>query len=465
MRPLEVLILLSNLGTAVFIFLFPDMAGAGLWLAALVSLLLIVGHVIVEKPRWQMTPAYLQAIIVLALSGAGLAGSAFHNGWFMLLWTMLFLLALFLTYVMAVPRLPKPTGPYAVGTRTFHLIDTTRSEIFSADKNEPRELMVQVWYPAVKPAKAKRAPFVADFKVGGPAMAHRLGFPPFIVRHIDLVRTHSYEEALLLDGETPFPVLTFAHGYLGLRSQNTWQMEELASQGYVTAAANHTYGAVLTVFPDGRVIFGVTEPPDDLPVTTAGRQAMRQWAEDTQFILDQLAVWQAEPGHFLNGRLDLNRVGCFGHSLGGGTALQTVFNDSCCRALLLLDPWLKPFDEEELETPLTLPLFAMMSAGEFGQENSQFAQKLALGNGRDAFVFTIAGSGHFDYSDLPLLSPITRLVGAKGPINGRLVARIINEYTLAFFDTYLRERPSALLNGESPYKEVQFLVDNGESKL
>ena len=73
-----------------------------------------------------------------------------------------------------------------------------------------------------------------------------------------------------------------------------------------------------------------------------------------------------------------------------------------------------------------------------------------------SYVFTIAGTGHYDYSDLPLLSPITRLVGAKGPINGRLVARIINEYTLAFFDTYLRERPSALLNGESPYREVVF---------
>jgi hypothetical protein len=73
-------------------------------------------------------------------------------------------------------------------------------------------------------------------------------------------------------------------------------------------------------------------------------------------------------------------------------------------------------------------------------------------------VITIAGTGHYDYSDLPLLSPLTRLFGAKGPINGRLVARIVNEYTLAFFDTYLRERPSALLEGEPIYKEVEFLV-------
>ncbi|NHZ72075.1 MAG: hypothetical protein GWP17_03205 [Aquificales bacterium] len=458
MRPLEIFILLANLTTAVFIFLFPEIDDVGVRVVALVSPLLILGHVVVEKPRWQMTPAYLQAIIVLALSWAGLAGAAFHNGWFLFFWTVLFILALLLTYLMAVPKLPKPTGPYAVGTRTFHLVDAARSEIFSERKTEPRELMVQVWYPAEKPAKGKRAPFVADFEIGGPAIAERFNFPPFLVRHVDLVRTHSYEDAPLLAAEEPFPAVTFSHGYLGLRSQNTWQMEELASQGYVVVAPNHTYGAILTVFPDGRVVFGMTEPPDDLPMQTAGRMAMRQWAKDTQFILDQLTVWHEEPGHFLNGRLDLNHIGCFGHSMGGGTALQTVLNDSRCRALLLLDPWLKPFDVEEIEQPLTLPLLAMLSTGDFGQENGRLAQKLAADNGNDAYVFTIAGTGHFDYSDLPLLSPITRLIGAKGPINGRLVSRIVNEYTLAFFDTYLRERPLGLLNGESAYKEVEFIV-------
>ena len=75
-------------------------------------------------------------------------------------------------------------------------------------------------------------------------------------------------------------------------------MEELASQGYVVVAPNHTYGAVLTVFPDDRVIFGLTEPPDDLPVTTAGRMGIRQWAADKQFILDQLVCGRRNRGIF-----------------------------------------------------------------------------------------------------------------------------------------------------------------------
>jgi pimeloyl-ACP methyl ester carboxylesterase len=458
MRPLEIAILLANLITAVFIGIYPG--GDDVWVrvVVLVSPLFILGHVIVEKPRWQMTTAYLPAFMVLVLSWLGMATAAFHNGWFLFFWTILFVSALFLTYVMAVPRLPKPKGPYAVGTRTYHLVDCARTEQFSKDKSELRELMVQVWYPAEKPDKGHFAPFVADFDIGGPAISRRFNFPPFTMRHIDLVRTHSYQDAPLLEAVEALPVLTFSHGYLGLQSQNTWQMEELASQGYVVVAPNHTYGAVITVFPDKRVIFGLTEPPDDMPVQTAGRIAMHQWAEDTQFMLDQLSAWNEDPSHFLNGRLDLERLGFFGHSMGAGTALQTVFNKAPCRALLLLDPWLKPFEVEELDAPLSLPLLAMMSGGDFGQENGELAERLAVGNEHAATVFTIAGSGHYDYSDLPLLSPLIRLVGAKGPINGRLVARIINDYTLAFFDAHLRERPSALLNGASPYKEVQLTL-------
>ena len=52
----------------------------------------------------------------------------------------------------AVPmsNITAPTGTYPVGTKTFHLVDSTRSAWYQ-DKNENvRELMVRVWYPAKK---------------------------------------------------------------------------------------------------------------------------------------------------------------------------------------------------------------------------------------------------------------------------------------------------------------------------
>src|SRR5881296_1207699 len=41
--------------------------------------------------------------------------------------------------------LPSPTGPFAIGRVTVHWIDPSRIEPFSA---KPRELMIDIWYPA-----------------------------------------------------------------------------------------------------------------------------------------------------------------------------------------------------------------------------------------------------------------------------------------------------------------------------
>ena len=457
MRPLEIAILAGHLLTVGWLYVSPAAeTPAGQSVLLLVPLLIVV-HALWEKPRWQMAPAYGQSLVVLTVDWAGRWPAFGANGWVIFGGVSLYLLAVALPYTLAVPHLPRPSGRYAVGTRTFYLVDPARSDVFAPDQAEPRELMVQVWYPAQKTAKARHAPFIADFKIGGPAIARRFGFPPFIVRHVDLARTHSLLDAPLAAADVPFPLLTFSHGYLGLHSQNTWQMEELASHGYVVVAPNHTRGAIVTVFPDGRVVFGLTAPPEDMSVEQAGRLGMRQWAEDVAFVLDQLTGWQADPAHPFYGRLDLARVGSLGHSMGGGTAVQFAALDARCRALLLLDGWLRPLDEPVLAQAGRAPLLAMLSEGEFGQVNGALAAQLAAGRA-DAWVLRIAGSGHYDYSDLPLLSPLTRLLGAKGPINGRRAAQIINAYTLAFFEATLRERPSPLLAGTTDYPEVSFLA-------
>ena len=41
--------------------------------------------------------------------------------------------------------------------------------------------------------------------------------------------------------------------------------------------------------------------------------------QDVDALLDQLAKWQSETGHILNGRLDLDRIGMSGDSFGAIT--------------------------------------------------------------------------------------------------------------------------------------------------
>jgi hypothetical protein len=77
---------------------------------------------------------------------------------------------------------------------------------------------------------------------------------------------------------------------------------------------------------------------------------------------------------------------------------------------------------------------------------------------------TIQGSTHSSFSDVPLVVPnLIDSEAASGsgdsesitPINPVRGATVINDYTLAFFDKYLKNEQEPLLEGSSPdYPEV-----------
>ena len=56
---------------------------------------------------------------------------------------------------------------------------------------------------------------------------------------------------------------------------------------------------------------------------------------------------------------------------------------------------------------------------------------------------------HVNFTDLPYWSPITSQLGLTGPINGQRGFDIVNAYSIAFFDRYLKSQLSPLLDGPS----------------
>jgi hypothetical protein len=54
---------------------------------------------------------------------------------------------------------------------------------------------------------------------------------------------------------------------------------------------------------------------------------------------------------------------------------------------------------------------------------------------------------HLNLTDYPLVSPLMPLTGITGPIGAQRAHRIINAYSLAFFDRHLKGRPATLLDG------------------
>src|ERR1700751_5029899 len=54
-------------------------------------------------------------------------------------------------------NVPSPSGPYPVGTLEIRLVDNNRNDPFLRDGSK-RELMVRLWYPALRADRCTAAP-------------------------------------------------------------------------------------------------------------------------------------------------------------------------------------------------------------------------------------------------------------------------------------------------------------------
>lgn len=419
------------------------------------AILLILIHLVVEKYRWQMVPAYGLTLLLFLLSLPQLKRRSQRRdrqpsrrvlavlGF--LLGLLVFVFVAALPILLPVFRLPEPTGPHLLGTTKLHLVDRTRPETYTPAPDDHRELMVRVWYPARIESGARPAPL----------MEHM----PFPFSYLSLVRTHAYLDAPVSDAQASYPVLIFSHGHVGFVEQNLTQLEELASHGYVVCSIAHTYHAIATVFPDGRVIPADSALSNDLIrgnslTQDVNAEHLRIWTDDTLFLIDELERMQAgERESMLAGKLDLARLGIFGQSFGGVTAIQVCATEGRCQAGINLDAGLpRDYAGRAIDASLTQPFMFMFNEG--------MAHRVPAALGaveNTAYGVTVRGTTHFDFTDLFLYSPVLKFTKAFGPIDGYRMVEILNSYTLAFFDKHLKGESSPLLDGPSAdYPDVEF---------
>ena len=58
--------------------------------------------------------------------------------------------------------LPAPTGRHWVGRVSFEWVDPSRTEVYSSNPQDRRELVVWVWYPATPRPGAERAAYLPE---------------------------------------------------------------------------------------------------------------------------------------------------------------------------------------------------------------------------------------------------------------------------------------------------------------
>ncbi len=495
MRPIETLLVLANL-LAFLVLAIPPLHSI-FWTRYLapIGLLIAVAQVLVEGARWQMVPAYALVLVffLVWLLGISIPGGIPVNRLIASIGIGLsvlgILVSIILPIVLPVFHFPNPTGPYAIGTTTYHWADTSRPEIFTTDPNDHRELMVQIWYPAKKLA-SQYAPYVQDVSAVMTATAQIHSWPDFTLQHIKYVTTQAAESVPVADDKPSYPVLIFLEGLTGFRQQNTFQVEELVSHGYIVVGIDQPGAAATVVFPDGhqiaigelaappvaqmQLLINQSLSPAELAPLLNG-QAMPNgiipyFAQDVGFTLDELAsINTSDPKGILTGKMDLEQTGVFGMSLGAMVGAETCLNDPRIKACLLEDAAM-PADvvSKGLHQPtmfITRPAATIrlerQTAG--GWPEAAIVQTLTTMRAvytsaqGDGYYVQVPGMYHIDMTDLDLLSPILPLIGISGPIGAERAHDIVNVYSVAFFDNYLNNQPSLLLNGPSTqYPDVLF---------
>lgn len=351
------------------------------------------------------------------------------------------------TVILPFKTLPQPTGNFNIGTVVSDFTDSNRMETLSKETGKPREIAVQFWYPT------------------------------------DDTSSESGEEisgAPISTEQQSYPVLIFSHGAFGMRKSNASTCRELASHGYIVASIDHTYHSFYTSFADGRSAIVNNQFLNEAIGASIGDiqgeelfKMTHEWLNvrtaDIELLIDSLEVGKLETqAAVLNGHMDLTKIGLFGHSLGGAAAAEVSKKRDEVKSAIDIDGTMIGditgigSDNKDIVTKESFnkPLMLMYNSSyeqQEAKETSYMPNVNAFNNStKAAYSLCIKDSGHLNFTDLPRISPFLSKKLGIGAIDSFECIKIVNDYTLAFFDETIKGQHSTLLDGTTNYKEVEF---------
>jgi len=334
--------------------------------------------------------------------------------------------------------IPAPTGSFSVGTRVFNWEDNKREEWFTKKEGDFRKIVVQVWYPTDE-VTGVPVPYLDFAQQRLKPISEQVELPPFMIKHIQDVNSNSYMDASLKSTTKPYPLVIFSHGLGGMRMQNTIQMEELASRGFIALAMDHPFDANITLFNDGSsadyrsAIEGevTTEVFWDIRLPQINTRVA-----DVSFVLDYIKDIQGGDDSFWN-MIDLERVGIMGHSFGGGTAIVASSRDTRLDACIALDGWLVPIEQSIIKNGLNIPFLFMGQTYWPNPVNYENLDTLIAASTASAEKLILDGTKHFDYSDTPQFNSASSKFGISGTMDLDELRILLNFRIVSFFELNL----------------------------
>jgi dienelactone hydrolase len=399
--------------------------------------------------RERSKPGFLPTLVPAVVSWAGS-------------WKLLSAAAVFAALVLGIivgihliPYIPPPAGPFPVGTVPMGTSPASTALVPWAVAGCP--VSVQLWYPA-EPGSGDGS---ASYRPEGAGLFSAERW----------VRTGAALNAALSSHLTRYPVLLSLPGWAGSRRENTTFVQDLASRGFIVAGIGYDDPACAGM--DGSVGAAAAIDLDFSSKATFERtlgvahQKIERVAGAASNVINRLeALDRADPAGRFNGRLELERVGVVGYSLGGAIAMQLCWSDDRLKAAVNIDGWIfdaapggwieQPFmfisDDSPAATSADLSnrnparryhaVLDDMSARRMSDE-------LAKHGG---VAVTILGSDHLDFSDAAYLSRVALLRGRRP--DGAAI-RIAADYSAAFFGQVLNGEASPLFSNPPPSVRLQ----------
>lgn len=282
--------------------------------------------------------------------------------------------------------LPKPTGTYGIGDVLYQLHDLKWPE---------HDFMIRCWYPADIPQQCsdKYGDMITNSYVIK-QLARETHIPIFLLHKSFDFCTYSTLNVPLSSIHQAYPIIFFLPGNGASYHYYTALIEDLVSHGYIIIGINTT-PLNPTLFLDGKFI----EHNQDFFAQEGGVHSMMdRCVTNTARAVDWLAIMNNDSKSIWYHRIDMNKLGIMGNSLGGSAAVEVARHDRHFTVGINLDGWL----QMKTTNAIPIPFLFLMNDSLFPpgkDEGMEEIQKTCAASGDHCTVHIIPGSGHNSFAD------------------------------------------------------------------
>ena len=357
--------------------------------------------------------------------------------------------------------LPCLDNATSIGVTYIPMIDKNRLDPFT-NYTQQREVMISLYYPTQshfsslfleQRPEADRGHSTTPYMPPVTAALYgelvvQFGFPN---NTFEQLSTLCEKNAALQRKSTAYSLLVFSPGGGTPRFLYATMLEDLARRGYVVAAIDHPYDALVVEFPDGHAIIGLNKTPtmDEVELLVTVR------ARDLSFVIDEL-------GRQYPNTINTTAVVALGHSLGGATVAEAALNDSRIKGGINIDGRLFG-SMEKPNTTLSKPFLQFASEASSSDPYWRWDEEWERLLGWK-LELVLGGAAHSTFVDLALIAEVLGIrerLGEEvkqilGTVDGMRGLEVMVEYVSAFAEFVLKGKNGSLMgsHGDDGFPEV-----------